>query len=79
MTAVDAALAAIREQYERNLADWAGYTRTPSDHHLILVEEVGEVASAMQDTWPPAYNQNVMRELVDAGAVVLAMMVECGG
>ena len=76
-------LSAIAAQREANRERWKGYLRTPAEHLLILTEEVGEVARAMQDSkdngyqWPPEYNSIVYRELVDVGAVVLAMMEEC--
>jgi NTP pyrophosphatase (non-canonical NTP hydrolase) len=78
-------LSAIVTQREANRERWKGYLRTPAEHLLILTEEVGEVARAMQDgktpagyQWPPQYNNIVYRELVDVGAVVLAMLEECG-
>ena len=75
-------LSNIAAQREKNRERWQDYTRTPAEHLLILTEEVGEVARAMQDgkhgyQWPPAYNGIVYQELVDVGAVVLAMMEEC--
>ena len=82
MSPIEAAhLAAIKMQEERNTYRWSDYTRTPAEHLLILTEEVGEVARAMQGgaeyTWPPVYSKEVYRELVDVGAVVLAMMKAC--
>lgn len=75
-------VANLCEQRERNRRRWADYRRTPAEHLLILTEEVGEVARAMQDSargyqWPPAYNGIVYQELVDVGAVVLAMLEDC--
>lgn len=75
-------LAAIVEQHEHNCERWNGYECTPAEHLLIATEELGEVARAMQTNmlgyqWPPAYNEDVYRELVDLGAVVLAMMKAC--
>ena len=72
----------LQAQRERNRERWGHYTRTPAEHLLILVEEVGEVARAMQDgkhgyQWPPDYNGIALQELIDVGAVVLAMMEEC--
>jgi hypothetical protein len=81
---VNAHLEAIAAQRERNRVNWVGYERTPAEHLLLAQEELGEVARAMQFgpgpvayQWPPAYNANVYDELVDLGAVVLAMMEEC--
>ena len=75
-------LAAIAAQVSKNREDWAGYTRTPAEHLLLCSEELGEVARAMQKNmlgyqWPPAYTADVYQELVDLGAVVVAMMMEC--
>lgn len=76
-------LNSIAMQREINRERWGGYQRTPAEHLLILTEEVGEVARAMQYgkqtgyQWPPEYNSIVYRELVDVGAVVLAIMEEC--
>jgi len=76
-------LSRLEDRAEANREKWAGYHRTPAEHLLILIEEVGEVARAMQEgnggyDWPPAYNAAVYQELADVGAVVLAMMGECG-
>ena len=73
---------ALIDQAENNLLTWGEYERTPAEHLLILMEEVGEVARAMQTAptsyqWPPAYNEAVYAELIDVGAVVLAMMRDC--
>jgi NTP pyrophosphatase (non-canonical NTP hydrolase) len=83
MTVADLYLLPLKKRAEQNATKWADFTRTPAEHLLILTEEVGEVARAMQTgydgyQWPPAYSHDVMRELIDAGAVVLAMMIACG-
>lgn len=69
-------------QWAKNQARWKGYARTPAEHPLILTEEVGEIARAMQGgvgeyRWPPEYNPAVYHELIDAAAVLLAMAFEC--
>lgn len=72
----------LGRQFVANQKRWAGYSRTPAEHLLILTEEVGEVARSMQTfeedyCWPPRYTPTTYDELVDAGAVILAMMAEC--
>jgi NTP pyrophosphatase (non-canonical NTP hydrolase) len=75
-------LNAIAKRYGANQRKWAGYHRTPADHLLIAAEELGEVSRSMQTfegryVWPPRYTPTTYEELVDLGAVVLAMMNEC--
>lgn len=73
----------IQQQERRNREKWKDYHRTPAEHLLIATEELGEVARAMQGgeaeayIWPPQYGPGVAEELIDLGAVVLAMLMEC--
>lgn len=75
----------IERQVRKNAHIWGGYERTPAEHLLIATEELGEVARAMQTPdpvggryqWPPQYSSRVYAELVDLGAVIVAMMQEC--
>lgn len=75
-------IADIREQWETNRLRWGAHSPTPAEHLLILTEEVGEIAQAMQKDgafygWPPAYNQDVYEEIIDSAAVLLEMAYEC--
>jgi NTP pyrophosphatase (non-canonical NTP hydrolase) len=81
-TLADEYLAAIKSQAAENAERWAAYERTPAEHLLLLIEEIGEVANSMQGTrdhylWPPAYTRWTVEELIDAGAVILAMLLNC--
>ncbi|MCA1788746.1 MAG: hypothetical protein LC667_02495 [Thioalkalivibrio sp.] len=74
----------IVEQMEENRRRHGGFSQhTPSEQLVVLMEEVGEIARALQEPgdgfyiWPPEYSDAVYRELVDAGAVILAMMEQC--
>ena len=75
------ALMDMWDQCSANEERWAHLKRTPSEYMVIAMEELGEVARAMQGDggeyqWPPVYSERVYEELQDLGAVVLAMMVE---
>jgi hypothetical protein len=75
-------LTAIVKQYYKNREHWSNHPCTPAEHLLIAAEELGEVARSMQERgdfyqWPPMYGPESYAELVDLGAVVLAMMLEC--
>lgn len=80
---LDIHVAAIEAQYSDNLRKWGPDAPSPSEHLVIAAEEFGEVARAMQTDaqgcyeWPPIYSERVYHELVDLGAVILAMMVNC--
>ena len=72
----------VDTQRRENKAKWGHYHRTPAEHLLILTEEVGEIARSMQTSgakyvWPPQYGPDTYAELVDAAAVILAMMEDC--
>ena len=71
----------LEDKAKENAERWSEFERTPAEHLLIATEELGEVARAMQGTrwytWPPEYNEKVYDELVDLGAVIVAMMGEC--
>ena len=71
----------ISRQYEHNRGKWGHYQRTPAEHLVIAMEEIGEVARAMQGDgdvyrWPPQYDERVYEELIDASAVLYAMALD---
>jgi NTP pyrophosphatase (non-canonical NTP hydrolase) len=75
-------LAMLAARERENRERWKNYARTPAEPLLIATEELGEVARSMQERgdfyqWPPMYGPESYAELVDLGAVVLAMMLEC--
>lgn len=75
-------IADMQEQLEVNRMRWGGSPPTPAEHLLILVEEVGEIAHALQGgngvyQWPPSYTVDAYEEIIDTAAVLLEMAYEC--